>query len=193
MPRNTILLVVGALVVGAMLAVGGLFALGVITLGAKEETTTASSPTKAPAQTNESPTTTTQKTAPTPSKSIPPMTGVAALGETTDMGDRTFTVNDIQRGYVFPSNIPRPQAGNEFALANITITNKSTQPIRINMLHFKSEDSNGVQRNAQAANQAPNPIPNVGSIAANGELTGNLAIEIPQGDPVIKLVYSPQR
>ena len=74
MSRTILLAVVGALVAGAVLAVGGLFALGVITFGAaKEETTTASSATKASAQTNESPKTT-QKTAPTPSKSIPPMT-----------------------------------------------------------------------------------------------------------------------
>ena len=48
MSRTILLAVVGALVAGAALAVGGLFALGVITFGAaKEETTTASSATKA--------------------------------------------------------------------------------------------------------------------------------------------------
>jgi hypothetical protein len=65
----------------------------------------------------------------TPSKTIPPMTGVAGPGETADMGDRTITLNDVQRGYTFPSNIPKPAAGDEFDLVNITITNNSNQPI----------------------------------------------------------------
>jgi hypothetical protein len=60
------------------------------------------------------------------------------------------------------------------------------------MLHFQSEDSNGVRRNAQYTPQAPNPIPNVGSIAPGGELTGNLAVEVPQGEPNIKVVYQPR-
>jgi Domain of unknown function (DUF4352) len=189
MPR-TILLVVGALIAGALLTVGGLFAVGLLGYQeprGTEETTTASSATKAPAQTDESP-----KTTPQGNKSIPPMTAVAGMGETTDMGDRTITVNDTQHGYVFPSNIPSPAAGDEFVLANITITNTSAQPITINMLHFKSEDSSGVRRNAQAVKQAPNPIPAVGSIAPGGELTGTLALEVQQNDPVIKVVYNPR-
>ena len=127
-----------------------------------------------------------------PSKTIPDMTGVAGQGETADMGDRSITLNDVQPGYTFPSNIPKPAAGDEFDLVNITITNSSNQPIQLNMLHFKSEDSNGVRRNAHYTPQAPNPIPNVGSIAPGGELTGNLAVEVPQGETNIKVVYQPR-
>jgi hypothetical protein len=128
----------------------------------------------------------------TPSKTIPPMTGVAGQGETADMGDRSITLNDVQRGYAFPSNVPKPAAGYEFVLVNITITNNSNQPIQLNMLYFQSEDSNGVRRNAHYTPQAPNPIPNVGSIAPRGQLTGNLAVEVPQGETNIKVVYRPQ-
>ncbi len=103
-----------------------------------------------------------------PSKTIPPMTGVAQLGETADMGDRSISLNDFQQGYVFPNNIPRPSAGYEFMLMNITLTNESTQPLQVIMTHFQSEDSNGVRRNAKYTPQAPNPIPNVGSIAPGG-------------------------
>jgi hypothetical protein len=128
-----------------------------------------------------------------PSKTIPPMTGMAQLGETAEMGDRSISVNDLQLGYVFPHNIPKPDSGNEFMLMNITITNESNQPIPINMLHFQSEDPNGVRRNARYTPQAPNPIPTVGHIAPNGELTGNLAVEVPQGETNVKLVYRLRR
>lgn len=65
-------------------------------------------------------------------------------------------------------------------LVNISLTNKSDQPFRLNMLYFQLEDSNGVRRPAQYTSQAPDPIPNVGSIAPGGELRGNLAAEVPQ-------------
>jgi Domain of unknown function (DUF4352) len=126
-----------------------------------------------------------------PSKTMPPQSVVVGLGETGDLSDRPVTVNDLQGGYVFPHNIPSHQAGNEFILANITITNTSAQPIDVNVLNFEAEDSYGVRRKAQAANQVPNAIPPVSSIAPNGELTGNLVFEAPRGAPVLKLVYRP--
>jgi hypothetical protein len=126
-------------------------------------------------------------------KTVPTITiGTAQEGEPADMDDRTITLNDSQRNFVFPNNSPKPETGNEFILMNITITNKSSQPLRINMSHFEAEDSNGVRRPARYTPQLPDPIPNVGSVAPGGEVTGNLAVEAPQGDPNVKLVYRPQ-
>ena len=126
----------------------------------------------------------------TPSKKTPPQSSVVGLGETGELFDRTVTVNDVQRPFVFPRNIPRPQMGNEFALMNVTITNTSSQPINVNPLNFKSEDSNGVRINARTATGQPDAI-TPGTIAPGGELTGNLVAEVAQGDPTIKLVYLP--
>ena len=126
----------------------------------------------------------------TPSKKTPPQSVVVGLGETGELFDRATTVNDIQRPFVFPRNIPRPQVGNEFVLMNVTITNTSAQPINVNPLHFKSEDSNGVRINARTATGQPDAI-TPGSIAPGGELTGNLVAEVAQGDPTINLVYLP--
>jgi hypothetical protein len=126
----------------------------------------------------------------TPSKKTPPQSSVVGLGETGELFDRTVTVNDVQRPFVFPRNIPRPQMGNEFALMNVTITNTSSQPINVNPLHFKSEDSNGVRIDARRATGQPDEITS-GSIAPGGELTGNLVAEVAQGDPTINLVYLP--
>ena len=126
----------------------------------------------------------------TPSKKTPPQSSVVGLGETGELFDRTVSVNDIQRPFVFPRNAPRPQMGNEFVLMNITITNTSSQPINVNPVHFKSEDSNGVRLNARRATGQPDEI-TTGTIAPGGELTGNLVAEVAQGDPTINLVYLP--
>ena len=99
-------------------------------------------------------------------------------------------MNDFQHGYIATNNIPRPQEGNEFISTNLTVTNTSSQPININPLDFKAEDSSGVRRNAQTVVGLPGAV-SVGSIAPNGELTGNLVLEAPQGDPGVKLVYEP--
>jgi Domain of unknown function (DUF4352) len=126
----------------------------------------------------------------TPSKKTPPQSSVVGLGETGELFDRTVTVNDIQRPFVFPRNIPRPQVGNEFVLMNVTITNTSAAPINVNPLNFNSEDSNGVRQKARTATGQPDAI-TPGTIAPGGELTGNLVAEVAQGDPTIKLVYLP--
>ena len=68
------------------------------------------------------------------------------MGETGELSDRRVTVNDLHGGYVFPHNIPSPQAGNEFILMNVTITKSSAQPIDVNVWNFEAEDSNGVPR-----------------------------------------------
>ena len=130
-----------------------------------------------------------QKTAP---KSNEPSSNVAVagLGETVAFADRTLTVNDIQRGYIFPSNIPKPTPGNEFIIANVTLTNTSSQPIPANSYNFESEDSTGARVRAQATKVPPDAI-YLGTIAANGEQTGNLVFEVQQGDPTIRIVYRP--
>ena len=191
MSSRTILLIVGALLVGVVLTVGVLYALGLLSANATKEGSTAPSST-APAKTSEASNTTQTKTTARP-KTVPTVTiATANEGETADMGDRTITLNDSQRNFVFPNNSPKPETGNEFILMNITITNKGTQPLSINMGYFQAEDSNGVRRPARYTPQLPDPIPNVGSVAPGGEVTGNLAVEAPQGDPNVKLVYRPQ-
>ena len=109
--------------------------------------------------------------------------------ELTPSSDMTVTLNDTQRGFVFPDNIPRPQVGNEFILMNITITNTSSHPINVNPLDFKADDSNDVRRNAQMATGQPDAI-TAGCIAPGREVTGTLVVEAPQGEN-ITLIYPP--
>jgi uncharacterized protein DUF4352 len=126
-----------------------------------------------------------------PSKEIGASGAVLDVGESAALQDgSTVIFNDIQRGYVFPNNSPRPRPGNEFVLMNVTVTNRSAYPIRINPVYFKAEDANGVQRNAQTPLKLENGI-STDTIAPYGELTGLLYAEIPQDDPVVKVVYQP--
>ena len=128
-----------------------------------------------------------------PSKTMSPQAVVVGLGEVGELSDRTVTVNDVQGGYRYPHNIPQPTKGNEFVLMNSTITNTGTRPININPGYdFQSEDSNGVRYRVQSWKQHPDAVP-VGSIAPNGELTGNIVVEAPEGESGLKLVYMPLR
>ena len=118
--------------------------------------------------------------------------GVVELGETATFSDRTITVNDLQPGFTFPSNVPHALSNHEYVLVNTTIKNTSTQPIEASPLPFLSEDSDGVRLGVQPLDKQPDPI-TVGSIIApDGELTGNVVVETVQGAPGIKLLYLPQ-
>jgi hypothetical protein len=110
------------------------------------------------------------------------------VGQTAELSDRTLIVNDVQRGYIAPNSFSRPGSGNEFVSVNLTLTNTGTEPINVNPLDFKAEDSSGVRRNPEIVVDLPGAV-TVGSIAPNGKLTGNLVLEAPQGDPIVNLVY----
>ena len=120
----------------------------------------------------------------------PPLEGVVELGQTATFLDRTITVNDIQRDYIFPSNGPKPRTGKEYVLVNVTITNTTSQPIDVNSYNFESEDSKGGRFRALPTTTPPDAI-NAARIAPNEELTGNLVFVVHQGDPNIKIVYRP--
>ena len=118
--------------------------------------------------------------------------GVVELGETATFSDRTITVNDLQPGFTFPSNVPHALSNHQYVLVNTTIKNTSTQPIEVSPLSFLSEDSEGVRLGVQPLDKQPDPI-TVGSIIApDGELTGNVVVETVQGATGIKLLYLPQ-
>jgi hypothetical protein len=120
----------------------------------------------------------------------PPLGGVLELGQTVTFLDRTITVNDIQRDYIFPSNSPKPRAGKEYILVNVTITNTTSQPIDVNSYNFEVEDPNGVRYGALPTNAPPDAI-NAARVAPNGQLTGNFVFGVQQGVTSVKIVYRP--
>jgi len=118
--------------------------------------------------------------------------GVVELGETATFSDRTITVNDLQPGFTFPSNVPHALRNHQYVLVNTTIKNTSTQPIEVSPLSFLSEDSDGVRLGVQPLDKQPDPIAVGSIIAPEGELTGNVVVETVQGATGIKLLYLPQ-
>jgi len=118
--------------------------------------------------------------------------GVIALGETATFSDRTITVNDLQAGFTFPSNVPHALRNHEYVLVDTTIKNTSTQPIEVSPLSFLSEDSDGVRLSVQPLDKQPDPITVGTIIVPEGELTGNVVVETVQGATGIKLLYLPQ-
>ena len=118
--------------------------------------------------------------------------GVVELGETATFSDRAITVNDLQPGFTFPSNVPHALSNHQYVLVNTTIKNTSTQPIEVSPLSFLSEDSDGVRLGVQPLDKQPDPIAVGSIIAPEGELTGNVVVESVQGATGIKLLYLPQ-
>ena len=117
--------------------------------------------------------------------------GVVELGETATFSDRTITVNDLQPGFTFPSNVPHALSNHQYVLVNTTIKNTSTQPIEVSPLSFLSEDSEGVRLGVQPLDKQPDPIAVGSIIAPEGELRGNVVVETVQGATGIKLLYLP--
>ena len=117
--------------------------------------------------------------------------GVIGLGETATFSDRTITVNDLQPGFTFPSNVPHALRNHQYVLVNTTIKNTSTQPIEASPLSFLSEDSDGVRLGVLPLDKQPDPITVGTIIAPEGELTGNVIVETVQGATGIKLLYLP--
>ncbi len=73
---------------------------------------------------------------------------------------------------MFPSNIPKPILGNEFIIANVTLTNTFNQPIPANSYNFESVNSKDARLRAQATSAPPEAI-YISTIAANRGLTRN--------------------
>ena len=68
----------------------------------------------------------------TPKKTVDVSSQEFAVGDTAQMSDRTFTVNEVQRNYVSPNQFTKPQSGMEFVRTNRTITNTSDRQISFN-------------------------------------------------------------
>jgi hypothetical protein len=117
--------------------------------------------------------------------------GVIGLGETATFSDRTITVNELQPGFTFPSNVPHALRNHQYVLVNTTIKNISTQPIEASPLSFLSEDSEGVRLGVLPLEKQPDPLSAGSIITPEGELTGNIVVETVQGATGIKLLYLP--
>ncbi len=113
-----------------------------------------------------------------------------AVGETAELRDRTLVVNEVERNHLPPNQFSRPEGGNEFIRAFITLTNTSNEPFDYNPNNFKVQDSNGVQRTPQSTPELPYPVHHA-SLAPGGVIQGNMVFEVPQDDREPRLLYEP--
>lgn len=181
MTRRNILIGCGAVVVLGVLLFLVLIVGIIIGGGGSKQSSTSPAP--------EPGSTTAEEEKPARKKDEPKQAEVG-VGQTAEMRDRNFVVNEIEWNYVPPRNAPRPQVGNALARANVTVTNTSSGDININPVTFKMQDSSGVQRDGRSAPEMPNAI-TTGSIAPGGTATGNVVLEYPQQDTGLRLVYIP--
>src|SRR5215212_11897407 len=150
MTRRNILIGCGVVVVLGVLVFIALL-VGII-IGGGGSKQSATSPAPEPAST------TPEEAKPAQKKKDEPKQAEVGVGQTAEMRDRNFVVNEIEWNYVPPRNAPRPQVGNALARANVTVTNTSNGDIDINPVTFKMQDSSGVQRDGRSAPEMPNAI-----------------------------------
>jgi flagellar hook-associated protein FlgK len=113
-----------------------------------------------------------------------------AVGDTADLSDRTFKVNEAQVDYLPFDQSSLPEPGHQFVRANVTLTNKSTGNISFTPFDFKLQDANGAQRGHTIVEEMPSPF-HSGNLSPNDTVTGNMAFEAPEEDAGFKLIYKP--
>lgn len=110
------------------------------------------------------------------------------VGETASFDNKSLTVTEVQRNYDTGNQFARPEAGKEFVIVTVNITNNSDKTLDYNTFEFKVQDSNGVQQNEAITALSEGKL-NSGSLAAGGKVTGKLAYEVPKDDAGLKLLY----
>lgn len=110
------------------------------------------------------------------------------VGETVTFDDKSIAVTEVQRNYSTGNQFSQPEAGKEFVLVTVAITNNGSSSMDYNTFEFKLQDSNGVQQSESFGALSEGKL-NSGSLAAGGKVTGKLAYEVPKDDAGLKLLY----
>jgi recombination DNA repair RAD52 pathway protein len=111
-----------------------------------------------------------------------------AVGDTVDLSDRTFKVNEAEVDYLTFDQASWPKPGHQFVRANVILANTSTDNINFTPFDFQLEDASGVQRGYTIVEDMPNPLRS-GNLIPNDAVTGNIAFDAPAGDAGFKLIY----
>ena len=108
------------------------------------------------------------------------------VGDVVKLGEREFVVNSVRRSGPFDYNTP--DAGKEYVIVDVTIKNLGKDEISYNPYDFKVQDVNGAQE-SQAIVVVDNSLSS-GTLAPNGNVTGTMPFEVPQGTNA-KLIFQP--
>lgn len=112
-----------------------------------------------------------------------------AVKDKIKLNDYTMTVNKVDRNWQSPASYDKPEAGREYVLVEVTITNEGKSSISYNTFDFKMQDNNGVQK-TEAYTMATNKLDS-GDLAPGGKITGNLVYDVPTGATGLKLLFNP--
>ena len=110
------------------------------------------------------------------------------IGEAATVDDRTVTVTGLQRNYSTGNEYLKPEAGKEFVVATVQITNNGKDAVSYNTYDFKMQDSNGVQLTETYVGTVDGQL-NSGSLAPGGKVVGRVTYQVPAGDKGLKLLF----
>ena len=110
-----------------------------------------------------------------------------AVGEAGESGDLTITLNSVRRS---ASGLLSPDEGNEYLIVNLTVVNNTAEEqIVSSLLNFSVENPGGQEPSQSFATGVETPLD--GNVPANGELTGEIGYEVPEGATGLVLVFDP--
>ena len=117
-----------------------------------------------------------------------PSTGESlAVGETGDAGDFQITLNSVNRT---TDGLLAPGAGNEYLIVDLTVENVGTNDSVVSsLLNFSVKDADGTSYNQSFTAGVETSLD--GDVAANQQLTGQIAYEVPQGSTGLVLYFDP--
>lgn len=107
-------------------------------------------------------------------------------------GDVEVDVTSVQRPFISNNQFVTPNAGNEFLLLGVTITNNTQREARISAMEFSLKDASGVQRDAEimGSSEIPDHISSV-TLSPGASTSGSLLMQAPIGSNPLTLVYKP--
>lgn len=110
-------------------------------------------------------------------------------GRTATYDALTVTVLNVDRGWKSDNQFTKPKAGNEFVTIEIRLDNAGPQPITYNAYDFKAVTADGGRWNFTISRK---PEISSGQVLVGTPVRGWLTFEIPTGNPVTQLLWSPR-
>jgi hypothetical protein len=117
----------------------------------------------------------------------PPPPGV--VGRAVRSGDYELLVNSVVDPYTSRDEFSQPDAGNRYVVADVSITNVSSDTKDYNSYDFKLRDSDSFQYDSTYSDvqQALSS----GSLLAGETIRGRLSFQVPQSAQLTRLVFEP--
>jgi hypothetical protein len=111
-----------------------------------------------------------------------------AKGETAVFNTLEVKVNSVKRDYQPSEDFMQAADGKEYVVLNLTIKNTDKSSQDVSLSSFEVND-NGVLEGSAFLDE-PAPTLESSTLAAGGEMTGNVVYEVGKGDSGLKLVYT---